>query len=393
MFLQLKIRIVKLIIFLSAFCFSTACLISQKQQFRNPQQTSTQPTVKKTLPPPIKAPTPIIKYSKKGDFIVIANQESESLDLWYRKVEAEGLTLLQRIEQSGKVGPMVFNPENNLLYVGRIDHYIDSYYLDKNNKTLALQKSTFINHEPTYLELDSKGKNLFIVTYFDNVLINYRLGNAGELFELSQKISTKDKPHSIFFHSNLNTLYIPTTGSDRIQVFNWNAAESKIIEPAQDIETNINSGPRHIVKHPVMPLFYVSNEYSNSVSTFVLNEQNGKLETLSTSSSLPANFSAINTVSDIHITPNGRLLFVGNRGHHSIGVFKINSSGIPEILAHVPTEAKPRDFHLDNNNEYLYVAGQDSGFMSQYKIHSNGIKFVKKHAVGKQPVWVEVIPL
>jgi len=78
------------------------------------------------------------------------------------------------------------------------------------------------------------------------------------------------------------------------------------------------AGPRHYCFHPTLDLVYFSNEQGCSVTSYRIDPGNGTLATLQTVSTLPAGFDARNTCSQIHLTPSGRFLYVGNRGHNSI---------------------------------------------------------------------------
>src|SRR6185437_5130202 len=77
--------------------------------------------------------------------------------------------------------------------------------------------------------------------------------------------------------------------------------------------------PRHYTFHPAHnDLVYFSNEQGSSVSVYRMDKTAGTLSPVQTVSTLPAGSSERNTCSQIHFTPSGRLLYVGNRGHTSI---------------------------------------------------------------------------
>ncbi|HEY8602175.1 MAG TPA: beta-propeller fold lactonase family protein, partial [Thermomicrobiales bacterium] len=60
--------------------------------------------------------------------------------------------------------------------------------------------------------------------------------------------------------------------------------------------------------------------------------------------------------------PNGRFVYVSNRGHDSIAIFGIaQESGRVALLANEPTGGRtPRNFALDPAGAFLYVANQNS---------------------------------
>src|SRR6516165_2945922 len=72
-------------------------------------------------------------------------------------------------------------------------------------------------------------------------------------------------------------------------------------------------GPRHYIHHPSLDVIYFSNEQGCSVTAYRLDRANGTLSSVQTISTLPAGHSERTTCSQIHLTPSGRYLYVGNR--------------------------------------------------------------------------------
>src|SRR5882762_4486997 len=120
-------------------------------------------------------------------------------------------------------------------------------------------------------------------------------------------------------------------------------------------------GPRHYCFHPTRDLVYFSNEQGCSVSLYRLDGTAGTLSGVQTASTLPDGYSARNTCSQIHLTPSGEFLYVGNRGHNSIAGFAVDSAtGHLTAIGHVSTEAVPSAFGLDPAGNFLFTAGTAS---------------------------------
>src|SRR5207245_9920101 len=114
-------------------------------------------------------------------------------------------------------------------------------------------------------------------------------------------------------------------------------------------------GPRHYTFHPTGDRVYFSNEQGCSVTFYRLDRTTGALTAEQTISSLPAGFAARNTCSQIHLTPSGRFLYVGNRGHNSIAGFAVDAaSGRLTPAGHAATEAVPSAFSLDPDGKFLF---------------------------------------
>ena len=78
---------------------------------------------------------------------------------------------------------------------------------------------------------------------------------------------------------------------------------------------------------------------------------------------LPAGTAGENFPADVHVVPDGRTLYVSNRGHNSISVFRIAAStGLLSLEQTVSTGGNwPRNFTLDPSGHWLLVANQRSG--------------------------------
>jgi 6-phosphogluconolactonase len=68
-----------------------------------------------------------------------------------------------------------------------------------------------------------------------------------------------------------------------------------------------------------------------------------------------------NIVADIHIAPDGKRLYVSNRGHNSIAVFDINNNGSLSLVSTPSCGGNwPRNFALTSNGRFVVVANQYS---------------------------------
>ena len=138
------------------------------------------------------------------------------------------------------------------------------------------------------------------------------------------------------------------------------------------LETPSALEPRHIMLHPSDKWAYTSDEKGDSVSMFAL--ANGRLSLQQTESTIPRKFDGgKNSTARCEISPNGRFVYVANRGHDSIAAFSIDQdSGRLTALGQTPTEKTPRSFTIDSTGRFLYSAGQDSGRVAAYRIQADG---------------------
>jgi 6-phosphogluconolactonase len=106
----------------------------------------------------------------------------------------------------------------------------------------------------------------------------------------------------------------------------------------------------------------VNNELDSTVTAFTHDPDTGIMTTLDTLTTLPAGFSEPNATAHIQVAPDGKFLYVSNRGHDSLAIFSIDErTGRLAIVGHTSTGGKtPRDFGIDPTGSFLLAANQAS---------------------------------
>jgi 6-phosphogluconolactonase len=116
---------------------------------------------------------------------------------------------------------------------------------------------------------------------------------------------------------------------------------------------------------------------------------------VATTPSLPAGVTVRNTCSQIYLTPSGRFLYVGNRGHNSIAGFAVDPTGRLTPAGHAPTESVPTAFGLDSTGTFVFAAGTASGRLASYRVDggTGALKPLETYTVGRRPAAVLAVPL
>ena len=130
------------------------------------------------------------------------------------------------------------------------------------------------------------------------------------------------------------------------------------------------SGPRHFAFHPSAKFAYSLTELTNKIIAFSYDAERGTLKEIEAVSSLPPDFHGWSAGSEIKVHPNGRFLYVGNRGHDSIGIFAIDQdSGKLTLVGHQSTRGQaPRGFNLDPTGSFLIAGNQNSNTIAAFRI-------------------------
>lgn len=132
---------------------------------------------------------------------------------------------------------------------------------------------------------------------------------------------------------------------------------------------NPGVGPRHLIFHPTENLAFVTEELKSSVSSYRVNADDGALKPIQTLSTLPEDFEGTNHVADLRLTPDGRHLYVSNRGHNSVVTYSVNvKEGTMTPEGWEKTGDCPRSIKVTPDGKILVVANQYSNDLLTFAI-------------------------
>jgi 6-phosphogluconolactonase len=156
-------------------------------------------------------------------------------------------------------------------------------------------------------------------------------------------------------------------GIDRVLVYRLDVERGSLVHVEEsDAVMTPGTGPRHLAFHPTLPVVYVAGELNSTVSVLRCDPETAALTVGQTLASRPVGFSTLsgeNYPADIHVAPDGRALYVSNRGQDIIAVFSIDvQTGALTLEQAVSTGGSwPRNFTLDPTGRWLLAANQRSG--------------------------------
>ncbi len=250
--------------------------------------------------------------------------------------------------------------------------YVESFSVGSNGALTSVGMVLSGGAHPCYVSVNPEGLVLAANYTGGNVAL-FKLDENGKLSEtldVKQHIgkgpngARQEKPHvhSAYFEPEGNRIFVADLGIDRVKVYVADGSGGKLNPyKASEIVLAPGSGPRHMAFHPNKELLFIVNELTSSVSVVRL-LADGNYKIVQTVSSLPDGFNQENTCADIHLSPDGKFLYVSNRGLNSIAVFSVNGkSGQLKQIGQEPTRGEtPRNFTLSPDGQFLLVANQNS---------------------------------
>jgi 6-phosphogluconolactonase len=226
---------------------------------------------------------------------------------------------------------------------------------------------------PCYVSVDQRGRAVLVANYLGGNVALLPIDAKGALAAAANVAQHQGKgpnaerqegPHAHCIVPDRSNRFALAAdlGIDRVLVYrlDMNKRSLQHVEQSDGV-LRPGAGPRHIAFHPTLPLVFVANELDSTVTSLHFDSKTPALSPRETHSTLDPDWHGANFPADIHFSRSGRFLYVSNRGHNSIAVFAVSSTGAFKLEQIVPTGGDwPRNFALDPSGRWLLVAHQRS---------------------------------
>jgi 6-phosphogluconolactonase len=354
-----------------------------------------------------------------GTFVYVSNAADGDIGT-YRMQPGGALQPGARVKAAEVVGPMAVSADRRFLYaaVRSKPFSVHAYAIDPGTGALAPLSVSPLAESCPYISLDKTGRYLFGASYHAHLISVNAVGSDGRVAAAPlQVIPVGRNAHSIRTDESNSFVYVPTLGSDQMFQFAFDARSGRLSSNTPAVaQMQPGTGPRHFVTSADNRFLYVLSELLGTVTTFALDAKTGLLTEIGSASGLPPDTKLVpgaprvavgapnaapprnrdNDIwaADIHLTPDGRFLYISERTGSTLGAFNVNAqSGKLTYLASTPTESQPRGFAIDPKGRFLVAAGEKSDTISVYAIDraSGALSLLQKYPAGKGANWVEIV--
>ena len=341
-------------------------------------------------------------------FVYISNGGDGNIAVMKLNHETGNLTMVEKVPAGPNVMHMALSPDHRFLYASvRSEPFsIISYSINSETGKLTYLSKELLPDNMVYISVDQTGSFLLSVSYTGaKIAVNPIESNGLVQAEPIQVIPTGPNPHSILVDPSNRFVYVPHLGNDQIKQFLFNASTGTLTPNDPDVVyTKDDSGPRHFVFSPNNNFLYVSNELDGTVYSYEINNKTGILTEIQKISVFPphtmnnelSSDSQDTTVkiADIHITPDGKWLYVSERATNTITAFSVDyNTGNLTYIGSYDTEEIPRGFNIDPNGNFVIVAGQKSDHVAVHAINpeTGELKLLDRFESGNEPNWIEIV--
>jgi 6-phosphogluconolactonase (cycloisomerase 2 family) len=285
---------------------------------------------------------------------------------------------------------VLYVASSNFVPVDKPDgkHHLSAFRIDPASGALTpLGAPVPIRARPINITVDNDGKYLLTAYNIPSTMSVHPLGADGAIGEeirQEAKIDGGIYAHQIRMLPSNKALVLVTRGNNATATKPEDPGALKVKALKNGQLTDLASiapgsgygfGPRHVDLHPAKPWMFVSVERQNQLQMY--RPHGDSLEPapafVLTTLNEPGNLHPEQMVGPIHVHPNGRTVYLGNRasglieqdgkkfaagGENSIAVFAINpTTGEPRLVQAVDTHGfHPRTFSIDPTGRMLVVA-------------------------------------
>ncbi|MDW8571525.1 lactonase family protein [Staphylococcus shinii] len=303
----------------------------------------------------------------------------------YTKKEGKGVYRFRLDEQTGKITEVetgyeleastYLNQHNSFLYaINREGDNcgIASLKIEEDGK-LSLINKCLASTAGTgcYVAVSPDGKYVFETVYGAGLARLYEANpQTGEIVRLIQELAhdfptgpseRQDHAHIHFMDVTPDKKYVVAMdlGTDKLVTYEF-GDEGYSEYAVFDFEPG--DGPRHITFHENGKYAYVVHEISNIVST--VKYEDGKFTEIERHLTIPENFEGDTKLAAVRLSKDQKFLYISNRGHDSIAIFKVADEGDMISLVDIVSSGGefPRDFNITDSDDYLVCAHQEGDY-------------------------------
>jgi 6-phosphogluconolactonase len=234
-----------------------------------------------------------------------------------------------------------------------------------------------------HVSTDSKNQFAVVSNYSGGSFAFYKLKRNGDLDAQiayhaipKTKIDNQDRSalgHCGFFDSTDSLAFTCDAGQDKVHLFKLDRQQGTVVPNDHPfIPMPKLSAPRHIHIAPDNRVAFVNGERDMTVNVVKLDVSGNRFEVIQSLSTLRESEKVQPgySTAECRIHPNGKWVYVSNRGHNTIAAFKYDSSTQKLSPAgHITGDIKiPRNFNVTPCGKWMLIASQDGGKVGVYEI-------------------------
>ena len=340
------------------------------------------------------------KAAAANAFVYVANADDGDISTYRLQRETGTLQPGPRVAVAPMVMPMTVSQDRRFLFAAARSKpfSVITLSLDPESGALAKLASAPLPDSMCYISLDRTGRYLFAASYGGSLACVQGVTSDGRVSAPLQVVATGRHAHSIRIDESNRFVFVPTLGTDAVFQFVFDAQSGRLASNTPSLVLlKPGTGPRHVITSPDNRFVFVANEMFGTVTTFALDGATGLLTEIDSASGVPPGANLVpGTVrgsqpgrdtdrdiwaADLHMTPDGRFLYLSERTTSTLACFGVNAAtGRLGYAGSTPTEKQPRGFAIDPSGRFLVACGEKSATISVYAIEGGEHRTSLEHS-------------
>ncbi|MDA0833364.1 MAG: lactonase family protein [Planctomycetota bacterium] len=340
--------------------------------------------------------THVANDNSSSTFIYVSKAPEQEIQIYRRNDDK--LTAVDTFAVEGTPGSLGVDPDKHFLYASlRNNNTLGSYRIDPNTGKLTPLNTVELGDgaNAAFVGTDRTGKWLLSASYSAGRVVVHKINEDGSIASPAvQSVETAKTAHCIAVSRDNKMVYVPHVAPNAVYQFRFDAETGMLTDAGQAPGGAEGAGPRHLAFHPTENFAYTSDESGSSITAYAI-DRSGILTPAQTDSTLPEGYSENNSTAEVKVHPNGKFVWVSNRGHDSLAGFKIADDGKLTPIGQTPTEKTPRSFDIDPSGQFAYGAGEGSGKLAFFTCdpQSGKLTRIETLEVGQSLSWVLAVEI
>ena len=326
---------------------------------------------------------PILAQNKSYHLLIgTYTEEGKSQGIYSYEINPETGAFTQKSVTKGISNPsfLAIAPDKQFVYSvseSSTGSAANAFRFDEKSAKLSLLNASLTNSDgPCFISVTDK--HVFTANYGGGSLSVFGRKADGSLTDALQVIQHTGKSidaerqgephvHQVIVSPDKKYVVANDLGTDKVTVYQYNpTAATDILVPFDTLTAKLGSGPRHAAFSKDGSKLYLAQEIDGTVS--VLKMKSGKLSLLQ-ETTVDRKPGTVNRTADIHLSSDGRFLYVTNRGTaNNITCFAVGADGKLTFKQQVPTGGDgPRNFAITPDGHYILVAHQFTNNITVFK--------------------------
>ena len=225
--------------------------------------------------------------------------------------------------------------------------------------------------------------------FFEGDVMVCPVADDGSLLPMSDHFILREGAHAHGVRAcpGTNLVILPDTMHGMIDT--WEMTPEGRLSRKAVFQKEGMAAPRHVEFSKNGKQLFILTERTSTLEVFDINRETGELTHTAHFSNLPDDFHGESSSAAIHRSPDGRFLYLSNRGHDSITVYRTREDGgVTRMGWQTTAICWPREFLIAPDGSFMLVGNQNSSSVSAFRINrETGMpEYVNSFSMPEAPV-------